>query len=193
MTPEDHQRPGVTPSATVGPYLSIGLTWNGGADLVPAATADAITIDGVLTDGAGAPVPDGLIEIWQADRAGRFNHPDDPRGGAVPSGALGFGRCPTDSDGRFAFRTVKPGPLPTGDGRTEAPHIDVSVFARGLLDRLVTRIYFADEAEANAADPVLVELGGTDRDRLLAVPAEHRRYRWDICLQGDLETPFFAV
>ena len=108
------------------------------------------------------------METWQADDNGRFAHPDDPRGGATTPGFRGFGRCPTDEHGRYRILTVKPGALPTPEGGTEAPHIDVSVFARGLLNRVVTRIYFPDEADANAADPVLASVdvepaGHTDR------------------------------
>ena len=137
----------------------------------PEGTPGAITISGRLFDGAGDPVPDGLIETWQADPAGRFDHPDDPRG--APAGGTGFrafGRCPTGPDGSYRIITLRPGALPSPDGGTEAPHLDVSVFARGLLDRVVTRIYFADEAAANAADPVLASVadgppGHADRRR----------------------------
>lgn len=180
-----------TPSQTVGPYLALALPWRDGPDVVTGTTAGAIRIDGRLTDGAGEPVPDGLVEIWQADPDGRFDHPDDPRG-PVASGFRGFGRSATDADGAFWFRTVKPGPLPTPDGGVEAPHLDVSVFARGLLHRVVTRLYFPDEPAANAADPVLSALDPADRALLTAV-ADGDGLRFDIRLQGDGETPFFAV
>jgi protocatechuate 3,4-dioxygenase alpha subunit len=183
---------GCTPSQTVGPYLSMVLPWPDGPDVVPEGTPGAITITGRLTDGAGEPVPDGLIETWQADTQGRFAHPVDPRGPAAP-GFRGFGRCPTDADGRFWFRTLKPGPLPAGDGATEAPHIDVSVFARGMLNRLVTRIYFPDEGEANAADPVLAELDEAERAQLIARAEADGTLRFDIALQGEAETPFFRL
>ena len=155
---------GLTPSQTVGPFLGMGLPWPDGPDVVGEGTPGAITITGRLTDGAGDPIPDGLIETWQADPAGRFDHPDDPRG--APPGGTGFrafGRCPTGPDGRYRILTLRPGALPSPDGGTEAPHLDVSVFARGLLDRVVTRIYFADEAAANAADPVLASIADADR------------------------------
>jgi protocatechuate 3,4-dioxygenase alpha subunit len=184
---------GSTPSQTVGPYLSIVLPWTDGPDVVVAGTPGRVTINGRLTDGAGAPVPDGLIEVWQADPQGRFNHDDDPRGSATHDGFGGFGRCPTDADGRFHFHTVKPGPLPAGDGGTEAPHLDVSVFARGLLHRLVTRIYFPDETEANAADPVLGTLEPDERQRLTARAEDDGTLRFDIRLQGENETPFFQL
>jgi protocatechuate 3,4-dioxygenase, alpha subunit len=186
---------GSTPSQTVGPFLSIGLPWADGPDVVPEGTTGAVRIAGTLTDGAGAPVPDGLIEIWQADPAGRFAHPDDPRG-PVDSGFRGFGRCATDAAGGFWFRTVKPGPLPCEGDLAEAPHLDVSVFARGMLHRLVTRVYFPDEATGNAADPVLRDLDPAERALLTALPQPDGTLRFDIRLQAGAdgpETPFFAV
>jgi protocatechuate 3,4-dioxygenase, alpha subunit len=183
-----------TPSQTIGPFFAVGICWPDGPDVVPDGTPGAVWVGGRVLDGAGDPVPDALVETWQADPHGRFAHPDDPRGpaGGGP-GFRGFGRCPTDDQGRWAVRTVKPGPLPAPGGGTEAPHLDVSVFARGLLGRLVTRIYFPDEAEANAADPLLASIGDpAARARLVAVPDRHR-LRFDIRLQGDQETPFLAV
>jgi protocatechuate 3,4-dioxygenase alpha subunit len=182
-----------TPSQTIGPFFAVGLPWPDGPDVVPAGTPGAVLIGGRVLDGAGDPVPDALVETWQADPQGRFAHPDDPRGPAAASGGFrGFGRCPTDAEGRWAVRTVKPGPLPAPGG-TEAPHLDVSVFARGLLNRLVTRVYFPDEAEANAADPLLASIPDPrDRARLVAVP-DGDLLRFDIHLQGDRETPFLAI
>jgi protocatechuate 3,4-dioxygenase alpha subunit len=184
----------LTPSQTVGPFLHIALPWDDGPDVVPAGTPGAVEIVGQVRDGAGALVPDALVETWQADPQGRFPHPDDPRGAAPGDPPFrGFGRCPTDGNGRFRIRTVKPGPLPTPDGGREAPHLDVSVFARGLLDRVVTRIYFADEDEANAADPVLQRVPSERRGTLLAEPDGAGRYRFDVVLQGADETVFFDV
>jgi protocatechuate 3,4-dioxygenase alpha subunit len=185
----------LTPSQTVGPYFAMRLPWDQGPFVVPEGTPGAVTIFGRLTDGAGDPIPDGLIETWQADPAGRFAHPDDPRG-PVPAGDTafrGFGRVPTGHDGSFKIVTLKPGPLPAGDGRTEAPHINVSVFARGMLDRSVTRIYFPDEAPANAADPVLQTVPADRRATLVAVPAGGGMLRFDIRLQGPAETVFFDL
>jgi protocatechuate 3,4-dioxygenase, alpha subunit len=181
-----------TPSQTVGPYLAMVLPWPDGPDVVPDGTPGAVRIEGRLTDGAGEPIPDGLIEIWQADPDGRFDHPDDPRG-AASSGFRAFGRSATDADGGFWFRTLKPGPLPTPEGDVEAPHLDVSVFSRGLLHRVVTRLYFPDEQAANAVDPVLSSLDPADRALLTAVPGTDGALRFDIRLQGEDETPFFAV
>lgn len=175
-----------TPSQTVGPYLSLVLPWPDGLYVVDPGTAEAITIVGTLRDGAGDPVADGLIETWQADPAGRFDHPADPRG--TPSGFRGFGRCPTDADGAFGVHTLRPGPVDD----EQAPHIDVSVFARGLLHRLVTRMYFPGEV-ANDTDPVLSRLAATDRARLVAVAQPDGSLRFDIRLQGEGETPFFSL
>jgi protocatechuate 3,4-dioxygenase alpha subunit len=205
---------GITPSQTVGPFFAMRLPWPDGPFVVPADTPGAITIVGRLYDGAGNVIPDGLVETWQADPAGRFAHPDDPRGPSAAGYASfrGFGRCPTAPDGSYRIVTLKPGPLPApdaGQGATEAPHLDVTVFARGLLDRLVTRLYFPDEPAANEADPVLVSIGDAGRrDTLiaraepaeLAEPAEPGDLtglgtvlRFDIRLQGAGETVFFDV
>ncbi|ASU78456.1 protocatechuate 3,4-dioxygenase subunit alpha [Actinopolyspora erythraea] len=184
--------PATTPSQTVGPFFALpgALPWPDGPEVLPAGSSGATLLRGRLLDGAGDPVPDGLIEIWQADERGRFAHPDDPRG--TSTDFPGFGRCATGPDGEFWFRTVKPGPLPTPDGSEEAPHVNVTVLARGLLARVVTRIYFPDEPTANAADPVLSAVDPARRDTLVAT-AEADGYRFDIRLQGDDETIFFAV
>ena len=204
MTEEaDTMSVGITPSQTVGPFFAMRLPWPDGPFVVPADTPGAITIVGRLYDGAGNVIPDGLVETWQADPAGRFAHPDDPRGPSAAGYAAfrGFGRCPTAPDGSYRIVTLKPGPLPApdaGPGATEAPHLDVTVFARGLLDRLVTRLYFPDEPAANAADPVLASIADDRRATLIAraepaEPAEPAVLRFDIRLQGDGETVFFDV
>jgi protocatechuate 3,4-dioxygenase alpha subunit len=179
---------GTTPSQTVGPFLAICLPWEDGRDLVRDGAPNAITITGLVTDGAGDPIPDALIEIWHADPNGRFAHPDDPRGPVEYEGLRQFGRCPTDADGRYWFRTLKPGRVDD----EQAPHIDVIVLARGLLKHLVTRMYFPDEQEANATDPVLRELDDAER-ALLVAGRDGDALRFDIRLQGERETPFFAV
>ena len=178
-----------TPSQTVGPFFALGLPWSDGPQVVPEGTAGAIRIGGRVLDGAGAPVGDALVETWQADPDGRFDHPDDPRG-RVP-GFRGFGRSPTDDAGRWEVLTLKPGLVPAPDGGEQAPHIAVSILARGLLQRVVTRIYFGDEPEANAADPVLSPLSGAERDTLIAAPVDGG-YAIDFRLQGDGETVFFG-
>jgi protocatechuate 3,4-dioxygenase, alpha subunit len=184
--------PLTTPSATVGPYLAIGLTWDDGPHVVEPGTPGAIWLRGAVVDGNGDPVPDALVETWQADPDGRFDHPDDPRGAAPRPGFRGFGRSQTVGAGEYAICTLKPGRVPDGAGGLQAPHVDVSVFARGLLDRIVTRIYFADEAEANAEDPVLRSVPEDRRGTLVARSTDDG-YRLDIRLQGDGETVFFAV
>jgi protocatechuate 3,4-dioxygenase, alpha subunit len=188
------ERLGLTPAQTVGPFLSIGLTWEDGPEAVPENDPGAIQIFGHVYDGSGAAVPDGLVETWQADANGRFADGDDPRGPAAstPAGFRGFGRCATLADGTWQITTIKPGPLPTPDGGTEAPHLDVSVFARGLLDRVVTRIYFPDETAANDVDPVLAGIDPSRRATLIAVPAGDM-LQFDIHLQGPDETVFFDV
>jgi protocatechuate 3,4-dioxygenase alpha subunit len=182
----------LTPSQTVGPYYSIGMTWPDGPYVVPEGTRGAFWIRGRVYDGDGEPVPDAVVESWQADPDGRFHHPDDPRSESVGDWR-GFARAPTDAEGRFAIHTVKPGPVPGPDGATQAPHLDLSVFARGLLNRVVTRLYFADEAERNAEDPILASVPEERRHTLIAEPAAEDGYRLDIRLQGEDETVFFAV
>jgi protocatechuate 3,4-dioxygenase, alpha subunit len=181
-------RLGLTPSQTVGPYFLDALSWPDGPYVVPLGTAGGFWVRGRVYDGAGDPVPDALVETWQADPAGRFDHPDDPRGAVA--GWRGFGRCPTGEAGDWEIWTVRPGALPGPDGTVQAPHLDVSVLARGLLDRVVTRIYFAGAPE-NAADPVLSGLG--DRARTLLAAPDGGDYTFDIHLQGADETVFFRV
>jgi protocatechuate 3,4-dioxygenase alpha subunit len=184
----------ITPSQTVGPFFSIGLTWLDGPFVVPDGTPDAVWLRGTVTDGAGEPVPDALVETWQAGRDGRFDHPDDPSGSAPPASAFrGFGRCPTDEAGRYAILTVKPGPVPGPDGVAQAPHVDLSVFARGLLKRVVTRAYFGDEGRSNASDPMLASLTDPYARATLIAERSEDGYRFDVRLQGDRETVFFDV
>lgn len=178
-----------TPSQTVGPYLHIGLSWPDGRYVVPEGTPGAVWIRGRVLDGNGEVITDAVIETWQADPDGRFDHPDDPRG-AVP-GFRGFGRSDT-VDGGFAVHTVLPGPVPGADGAPQAPHVDVSVFARGMLDRTVTRIYFPEHADAHAADPVLRSVPAERRATLIATRTDDG-YTFDVRLQGERETVFFDV
>jgi protocatechuate 3,4-dioxygenase alpha subunit len=179
---------GTTPSQTVGPFFAIGLPWPGGPHAVAPDEAGAIRIRGTVVDGAGQPVPDFLIETWQADPDGRF---PDLHGHGGPSrfdGFRGFARFGLEEgDGDYEIITLKPGPV--GD---QAPHVDVTVLARGLLNRVVTRIYFADEADANARDPILASVPAERRDTLIATPSDGG-YRFDIRLQGPGETVFFDL
>ena len=178
---------GFTPSQTVGPYLAIALldppTTN---HVVSPDTPGAITITGLLLDGAGQPVPDGVVEIWQADPDGNY------AASAEDGGFFGFGRSGTVDAGRFTFVTQKPGAVAWPEGGLQAPHLIVGVFARGLLKRLATRMYFPDEVEANANDPVLSRLPAGARETLIAQP-EAGGLRFDIVIQGPGETTFFAV
>ena len=185
---------GLTPSQTVGPYLRIGL-FDGPIThrLVDETDTRAIGISGVLLDGAGEPVPDGVVEIWQANAAGRYAHPADDREAiSLEDGFTGFGRSGTEDAGRFGFVTVKPGRVPWVDGRLQAPHLLVGVFARGLLKRVATRMYFPDEEAANAEDPVLLGLEPEERATLVARAADGA-FCFDIVLQGAGQTTFFAV
>ena len=185
----------VTASQTVGPYYLIGLDWGeDGKYAFAPDTPGLFKVYGYVIDGNGDPIPDSLIETWQADADGRFDHPDDPRGVVARDGrsGTGFGRSNSDEDGGWSVFTVKPGTFPDADGNTEAPHLIVHVFARGMLAGITTRIYFEDEAEANAADPVLARVPEDRRDTLIAKKTEDG-YRLDIHVQGAEETVFFDV
>jgi protocatechuate 3,4-dioxygenase, alpha subunit len=184
----------LTPSQTAGPYLTIGLIDGPiGNRLVDESDPRAIRLSGVLLDGAGDAVTDGLVEIWQANAAGRYAHPTDDRDDIpLEQDFWGFGRSSTADGGRFELLTVKPGRVPWVDGRLQAPHLLVGVFARGLLRRVATRMYFPDEEAANAEDPVLLALEPEERVTLVA-RAEDGALRFDIVLQGRGQTTFFAV
>jgi protocatechuate 3,4-dioxygenase alpha subunit len=183
-----------TPSQTVGPFFHFALLKEDRSQLVAPDHPLALWIGGMVLDGVGEVVPDAMLEIWQADSAGHYAHPDDTRND-LPLAEMfsGFGRCGTDAEGKFAFVTIKPGPVPGPDGRPQAPHISVSVFARGLLKRLVTRIYFPDEEVANATDPVLASIDDPDLRATLVARAVDGGLRFDIRLQGDRQTAFFDV
>ena len=179
----------VTPSQTVGPFFHFCLPYAAGPRVVAADAPGAVRLFGRVLDGQGAPVPDSLVEIWQAGPDGRFV--DRPGIYAEPVGFRGFGRAPTDADGGYGFVTLKPGAVPTLDGTAQAPHIAMAVFARGMLRHLITRVYFDDEPTANQHDPLLTQVG--DRaDTLLAAHTEHG-YRFDVHIQGDQETVFLDV
>lgn len=191
-----------TPSQTVGPYFAYGLTAPqygygysqiAGSELTDEDTqGERIRIEGRILDGEGNPISDAMIEIWQADSEGRFAHPEDPR---RPNAKFtGFGRCGTGTDpqNRFFFDTVKPGAPAEG----EAPHLNMIVLARGMLVHAFTRVYFSDEAAANAADPVLQLVPEERRATLVAERVETPtgpRYRFDVHMQGDAETVFFDI
>jgi protocatechuate 3,4-dioxygenase, alpha subunit len=188
-----------TPSQTVGPFFHLGLARPEWGDLTSdASRGERIAIEGRVIDGDGAPVPDAMLEVWQANAAGRYNHPDDHQTDKpLDPHFRGFGRVATDADGRFRLVTIKPGPVPGRGNALQAPHINVALFARGLLIHLYTRIYFADEP-ANAGDPLLSSIEdaavrGTlvaRRDPAVGNPPV---YRWNIVMQGDGETAFLDL
>lgn len=184
-----------TPSQTVGPFFADALLGEDRSELVSPGHPRAIRINGTVYDGAGQDVPDAMIEVWQANSAGRYAHPEDDRDDVpLDEDFEGFGRFGSDPDGTFSFVTVKPGPVPGPNGVSmQAPHIAVSVFARGLLKRLVTRIYFPDEAEANAQDPVLLSVEDPGLRETLVARDEGDALRFDVYLQGDRQTAFFDV
>jgi protocatechuate 3,4-dioxygenase alpha subunit len=160
-----------TPSQTVGPFFGFALPFPGDSEAVPPSSAERVRIEGRLLDGEGAPVADGLLELWQGDQ---------------------FARCRTDAEGAFHCTVRKPGRLPGPDGRAQAPHLNVTVFARGLLRHLATRLYFPDEATANAADPVLERIEPERRHTLIA-RQDPGALQFDVRLQGADETVFFQL
>lgn len=180
-----------TASQTVGPYLHIGLTWLVTDNLVgEGVSGERVTIEGCVVDGDGKPVDDALVEIWQANAHGRYDHPDDTRDVPLELGFKGFGRVATDAAGRFRFATIKPGQVPAPEGGVQAPHINVTIFMRGMLKQLRTRIYFPNEA-ANASDPVLSRVPAARRETLIARPVGDGALEWNVVLQGPDETVFF--
>ncbi len=184
--------PPLTPSQTVGPFFAILVPARGRVRLyADRAEGVPIRVEGSVRDGAGQAVPDALVETWQADEAGRYAHPDDPRHDGPDPAFAGFGRVHTDAAGRFVIETVKPGRAP-GPGGLQAPHLLVGLFARGLLARLVTRVYFDDEP-SNDGDPILACVPPDRRSTLIATSREGGLYRFDIVLQGQDETVFFDV
>ena len=184
-------------SQTVGPFFNFALTADRGLGTLAreGAEGEHIRLAFRVVDGDGAPMPgDSLIELWQADARGRYAHALDPRAGEADPNFCGFGRLETDADGFCVFETVRPGPVSDGRGGTQAPHITVAVFARGLLKQLYTRVYFEGEA-ANAHDPVLALVPEHRRATLLAKPAAGQPNTWsmEIRLQGEAETVFFDL
>jgi protocatechuate 3,4-dioxygenase, alpha subunit len=181
-----------TPSQTIGPYLRIGFTALAVDAIAPSGTAgEHLTIEGRVVDGDGKPVTDAVLEIWQADASGKYMHAED----ANASGAgkfRGFGRILTDGQGAFRFTTVKPGPVPGPNGAMQAPHLVVTVFMRGLLKQLLTRIYFPDDP-GNAGDPILLLVPADRRATLVAkrLPQAKATLQWNLVVQGENETVFF--
>ena len=186
-----------TPSQTVGPFYSMGLTRTRMNVLATDATQGTrIYIEGQVFDADGKPVPDALIEIWQANSYGRYNHPEDKQEKPLDPTFMGWGRSGTDKNGCYSFETIKPGSVPGNDESVQAPHLNVCVFARGMLVHAFTRIYFAGDP-ANDADPVLSSIKNKARRKTLIALREERSgsavYRFDIRLQGENETVFFDM
>jgi protocatechuate 3,4-dioxygenase alpha subunit len=185
----------LTPFQPVGPYFHVMLRNEplGAASLLSADTRGRrIVIEGAVVDGAGLPVTDALVEIWQADADGRYQHSGDPAHPQADVAFGGYGRVATDAQGRFRFETIKPGRVPAIDGRRQAPHVLVGLLAPGILTRYWTRLYF-DGEPSNAADDVLRLVPSGRRDTLLARARGDGHYTFDIVLQGPRETVFFEA
>ncbi len=184
-----------TTSQTVGPFFRIGFEWLHRDNLVSeGVSGERVTIQGRVFDGDGIPVPDAMLEIWQANAHGKYAHPEDTQDKPLEPGFTGHGRVPVAADGAFRFVTIKPGPVPGPDGAEQAPHLLVSVFMRGLLRRLVTRIYFPDDPR-NAADFILNLVEPERRFTLIAkkIAGGPSTLEWNVVLQGSDETVFFDL
>jgi protocatechuate 3,4-dioxygenase, alpha subunit len=178
-------------SQTIGPFLRIGLEWMVIEDLAPAGVAgERMRIEGRVFDGDGKPVNDAAVEIWQANSLGKYASPEDTQEKPVDPGFRGYGRSLTDESGAFRFRTIKPGRVPAPDGKLQAPHAVVTIFMRGLLKQLVTRMYFPDEP-SNADDPILKLVPADRRATLVAKKTGDGTLQWNVVLQGANETVFF--
>lgn len=184
-----------TPWQTVGPFFSIGFTWQYRENIAePGVDGERVSISGRIFDGDGKPVPDGIVEIWQANSQGKYAHPDDARESRADAGFTGYGRVPTDAEGRFHFTTIKPGRVPGPNGKLQAPHLAISIFTRGLLRRLTTRLYFPDEP-SNAEDFALNLVDADRRGTLVAKKADGPAgtLEWNVVMQGAGETVFFDI
>ena len=185
--------PGLTPFQTLGPFFDFGLIIPDGEIVArPDAAGRHVVIAGAIRDGAGDGLPDALIEVWQANAAGRYRHPADTQDAPLDPAVDGFGRVATDAEGKFTFRTVVPGRVPGPDGRRQAPHLAIGVLARGIFTRLVSRMYFEDEP-SNNEDAVLSLVPADRRRTLIAMRTGDGCYRFDVVLQGPGETVFFDV
>jgi protocatechuate 3,4-dioxygenase alpha subunit len=186
-----------TPSQTVGPFYSLALTRKPTNVIATESTqGQRIRIEGQVFDGDGEPIPDVMVEIWQANAFGRYNHPDDKQEKPLDQSFIGWGRSGTDEKCFYSFETIKPGTVASADDSGQAPHVNVTVFARGMLTHAYTRMYFADEA-VNQNDPVLNSIKNKARRETLIANREDKNgkavYRFDIRLQGENETVFFDV
>ncbi|MFZ0309127.1 MAG: protocatechuate 3,4-dioxygenase subunit alpha [Candidatus Sulfotelmatobacter sp.] len=184
-----------TTSQTVGPFFKIGFKWLYCDNLArEGVSGERVTIQGRVFDGDGVPVPDAILEVWQANAHGKYDHPEDTQDKTLEPDFKGYGRVPTSPDGMFRFATIKPGPVPGPNGKEQAPHLVISVFMRGVLRRLVTRIYFPEEPR-NAADFVLNLVEPARRSTLIAKKVAGRpgTLEWNVVLQGPEETVFFDL
>jgi protocatechuate 3,4-dioxygenase alpha subunit len=189
-----------TPSQTAGPYFHLGMTDTRSVSCIagPKMKGERVWLTCRILDGDGVPVPDAMVEIWQADAEGKYRHPDESpdtvKETTVEPAWFGFGRMPTVEDGSCQFETVRPGRVPGAGNILQAPHLNVAIFARGLLKQLYTRIYFAGDP-ANFEDPVIALIPMPRRETLIAQPDRSRPgyWRFDIHLQGEQETVFFDI
>lgn len=182
-----------TTSQTVGPYFRIGLHWLDQDQLAPeGVSGERVTIQGRVLDGDGAPIPDAILEIWQANAHGKYAHPEDTQNKLLEPGFTGYGRIAVNREGAFRFVTIKPGPVPGPDGKEQAPHLLISLFMRGLLRRLVTRLYFPDDPRNNG-DYILNLVERERRATLIAKSARPGVLEWNINMQGAGETVFFDL
>ncbi len=184
-----------TTSQTVGPFFRIGFEWLNRDNLVgEGVSGERVTIQGRVFDGDGVPVPDALMEIWQANAHGKYDHPEDTQDKPLEAGFRGYGRVPVSSEGLFRLATIRPGPVPGPKGKEQAPHLVISIFMRGLLKRLVTRMYFPDDPR-NDSDPILNLVEPARRSTLIAskTAGGPGTLEWNVVLQGPEETVFFDV
>jgi len=184
-----------TPSQTVGPFFHIGCTKLMVSNLAgPNVSGTRITVEGRVLDGDGNPVPDAMIEIWQANASGKYAHTEDTQDKPLDPEFKGYGRVATDQNGHFRFVTIKPGPVPGPNNSLQAPHLVISIFMRGLLKRLVSRLYFPGDS-ANANDPVLNSVDLSRQKTLMPrkVKESDEVFLWDVILQGENETVFFDI
>jgi protocatechuate 3,4-dioxygenase, alpha subunit len=184
------------PSQTVGPYFQIGMSGSRAIPQIagPAVRGERVKLVCTVFDGAGSTLDDAMIEIWQANADGKYDHPADRQAKPVDPAFRGLGRLSSNSEGICVFETIKPGRVPTNTKSLQAPHLEVSVFARGVLKRLATRIYFAGDP-ANGEDPVLALVPKARRNTLMAQPMSEEPGAWhfDVHLSGPRETVFFDV
>jgi len=184
-----------TTSQTVGPFFKIGLLWLSRNRLVEeGVTGERVTVRGRVIDGDGVPVPDAILEVWQANSHGKYAHPEDTQDKPLEGGFQGYGRIPVNAEGAFCFSTIKPGTVPGPDGKEQAPHLAITLFMRGLLRHLWTRMYFPNDSR-NAADPILKLVPADRRSTLVATnaPNEPGAVEWNVILQGKNETVFFEL